>query len=174
MNTTVNRVNRFTVISTACCLILASAGLVFAQAPVAPAAAPSAPAVATAKSNLSVHLTGFRNAKGRVNVALFRDGKGFPMDIASAAETQRLEIDPQTKAVTAVFANLPQGSYAVAVLHDENLTGKMDYDSQGIPQEGYGISNNPDTTTGPPTPEAASFTVNQPESKIEIKLVYWQ
>jgi uncharacterized protein (DUF2141 family) len=96
------------------------------------------------------------------------------MDSASAVESQRLEIDPKTLSATAVFADIPQGPYAVSVLHDENLTGKMEFDASGIPLSGYGISNNPDTTQGPPTPESAMLAVNQPETKIDIKLVYWQ
>jgi uncharacterized protein (DUF2141 family) len=95
------------------------------------------------------------------------------MDVENAVESQRLEIDPQTMTVTGVFANLPQGAYAVSILHDENLTGKMEFDAQGIPQEGYGISNNPDTTQGPPTPEQAKFPVNQSQVTLEIKMVYW-
>jgi uncharacterized protein (DUF2141 family) len=127
-----------------------------------------------AKSALTIELTGFRNAKGKVSIALYRDAKGFPNDPTGIVESQRLEIDSKTLTATAVFANLPQGAYAVSVLHDENLKGKMDFDASGIPQEGYGISNNPDTTQGPPTPESATFTVNQQEKKIEIKIVYWQ
>jgi len=157
-----------------CCAMLALAiGLMHAQAPATPAPATAAAPV-QAKGTLIIHLAGFRNAKGRVNVAIFRDGKGFPMDSASAVESQRLEIDPKTLTATAVFADLPQGGYAVTVLHDEHLTGKMDYDASGIPLTGYGISNNPDTTQGPPTPESAMVPVNQPETKAEIKLVYWQ
>jgi uncharacterized protein (DUF2141 family) len=156
-----------------CALLAISIGTLHAQAPTAAATAPvSAPA--QPRSTLTIHLTGFRNAKGKVHISLFRDAKGFPMDRASAVDAQSLEIDPKTLNVTAVFANLPQGPYAVSVLHDENLTGKMEFDSAGIPQEGYGISNNPDTTQGPPTPESATFAVNQPETKIDIKLVYWQ
>jgi uncharacterized protein (DUF2141 family) len=49
----------------------------------------------------------------------------------------------------------------------------MEFDSQGIPLSGYGLSNNPDTSQGPPTPEQAKFTVNQPECAIEIKMIYW-
>lgn len=161
-----------------CCVLLAlSAGSLQAQAPATPASAPAvatAPAPAVAKSTLTIHLTGFRNAKGKVNILLFRDGKGFPLDPPSAVESQRLEIDQKTLGATVVFADVPQGQYAVSVLHDENLSGKMDFDASGIPQEGYGISNNPDTTQGPPTPESAMVTLNQPETKIEIKLVYWQ
>jgi uncharacterized protein (DUF2141 family) len=120
-----------------------------------------------------VRITGFRNAKGRVNIALFRDAKGFPSEPGSAVAAQKLEIDPQTLTATAVFKDIPQGSYAVAVLHDENLTGKMEFDAQGIPLTGYGFSNNP-VSAGPPSPDQAKFTANQAETTIEIKLIYWQ
>jgi uncharacterized protein (DUF2141 family) len=158
-------------------LLAFSVGTLQAQAPAAPAPAATpapAPAPAVAKSTLTIRLTGFRNAKGRANIALYRDGKGFPMDPAAAVESQRLEIDPKTLSATAVFADLPQGGYCVAVLHDENLSGKMEFDASGIPLTGYGISNNPDTTQGPPSPEAAMVVLNQAEAKTEIKLVYWQ
>jgi len=154
-------------------LLALSIGMVQAQAPASPAPT-TASAPAPARSALTIHLTGFRNARGRVYINLFRDAKGFPSDRTSAVESQILEIDPKTLTATAVFASVPQGAYAVSVLHDENLTGKLDYDSSGIPQEGYGISNNPDTTQGPPTAESATFAVNQAETKIEIKLVYRQ
>jgi uncharacterized protein (DUF2141 family) len=167
-----------------CTLIAVFAGHLAAQtdAKPAPAATPAAspapaatpaPSPVPAVSNLTIKINGIRNTKGRINIALFRDGKGFPTDIPSAVAAQRVEIDPQTLSATAVFKDLPQGSYAAAVLHDENLTGKMDFDAQGIPQEGYGISNNPDTTQGPPTPEDAKFAVSQPETAIEIKMTYW-
>jgi uncharacterized protein (DUF2141 family) len=170
-------ITRQAVISGICCMLIASAGLLGAPAPATPAPTPApaaAPAPTSAKSTLSIQITGFRSAKGKINIALFRDGKGFPSNPASSTASQRLEIDPQTKTATVVFTNLPQGAYAAAVFHDENLTGKMEFDSQGIPQQGYGISNNPDTTQGPPTPEQAMFTLNQPQTTIEIKLVYWQ
>ncbi len=105
---------------------------------------------------------------------MFRDGKGFPSDPTSAVAVRQGDIDPQTLTAKIVFEKLPQGVYAAAVLHDEDLSGKMQYDSEGIPLTGYGISNNPDTSQGPPTPEQASFTVSQPEATIEIKMVYWQ
>jgi uncharacterized protein (DUF2141 family) len=127
-----------------------------------------------AKSTLTIRITGFRNAKGRVNIALYRDAKGFPSESSIAIASQRFEIDSQTLTATAVFKNLPQGVYAASVFHDENMTGKMEHDAMGIPQSGYGISNNPNTSFGPPTPEQASFKVNQAESTIEIKMVYWQ
>ena len=56
---------------------------------------------------------------------------------------------------------------------DENLVGKMEFDSAGTPLEGYGISNNPDSSQGPPTFDEAKFTVNQPDAAIEIAMTYW-
>ena len=177
-----------------CTLLAASAGVLAAQTPATPApapvqapaasktapapaaapapASPAAPAEAT--TTLSIRVTGIRNTEGKIHVVLFRDGKGFPSDPTSAVAARQCNIDPQTLTAKIVFEKLPQGVYAVAVLHDENLSGKMEYDSEGIPLSGYGISNNPDTSQGPPTADQANFKVDQPEATIEIKMVYWQ
>jgi uncharacterized protein (DUF2141 family) len=161
--------------------ILVSAHLSAQAAPAtapapAPAAAPTAAAAkpAEATTTLTVRVTGIRNSKGRIGVVLFKDGVGFPMDRSAIVAARRGEIDPQTLVATVVFENLPQGAYAAAVLHDDDLSGQMSFDSQGIPTKGYGISNNPPSQSGPPTADEAKFTVNQPESAIEIKMVYWQ
>ena len=41
------------------------------------------------------------------------------------------------------FSVLPEGVYAVQVMHDENDNDKLDTNFLGIPSEGYGFSNNP-------------------------------
>jgi uncharacterized protein (DUF2141 family) len=161
----------FTYVLFCCILSIISVDRLAAQAQAAPARAP-APAQST--STLAIRITGFRNAHGKINIALYRDAVGFPSDRASAVAAQRLEINPQTMSATAVFKDLPQGVYAVSVFHDENLTGKMEFDALGIPRNGYGFSNNPETSYGPPTPDQARFTVNQAETTIEIKLIYLQ
>ncbi|MGA2674025.1 MAG: DUF2141 domain-containing protein [Terracidiphilus sp.] len=161
---------RFAVYTLFCSALLAlSAGWLAAQTPAAPSPAP-----AEATATLTVHIVGIRNAKGKIGIVLFRDGKGFPSDISNAVAMKQVDIDPQTLTAKIVFEKLPQGVYAAAVLHDENLTGKMEFDPQGVPLSGYGISNNPDTTQGPPTPDDAKFTVDKPEAAIDIKMVYWQ
>jgi uncharacterized protein (DUF2141 family) len=186
---TILELKRFAVYSLLCCaLLMASAAWLASQAPPTPTPTPAAAPASTpaptptstpasthaeAAATLTVRITGIRNAKGKIGVVLFKDGKGFPSDITSAVAASQVEIDPQTLSATVVFKGLPQGVYAASVLHDENLTGKMEFDSQGIPLSGYGLSNNPDTSQGPPTPEQAKFTVNQPEATIEIKMIYW-
>jgi uncharacterized protein (DUF2141 family) len=147
-------------------LLLFSAGRLEAQTPAAPAAVPGT-------STLTVHVTGLRNATGKIYAFLFRDGNGFPQEFTSAVAVKQVEIDAQTMSAKIVFDKIPQGTYAISVLHDENMNGQMDFDSQGIPQEGYGISNNPPRREAAPTTEESLFKVNQAEAAMEIKLIYW-
>ena len=160
-----------------CALPASLAGRLGAQTPETPAPAPAqtaAPTPATATATLTVHITGIRNATGKIGILVFPDGKGFPLEFASASAAKQVEIDAKTLSADAVFDKLPQGAYAIVVLHDDNLTGKMEYDPSGIPTKGYGISNNPPRRDAPPTVEESKFTVDKPELSIEIKMIYWQ
>ncbi len=148
-------------------LLLNFAGRLAAQTPAAPVTAP-------ATTTLTVHVTGLRNATGKVSVLLFQDGKGFPLEFASAVVTKQGDIDAQAMTAKVVFEKLPQGAYAMVVLHDENRNGRMDFDGQGIPLKGYGISNNPPQRQAPPTTDEALFQLKQAEAETEIKMIYWQ
>ena len=71
----------------------------------------------------------------------------------------------------ATFENIPAGSYAVAVLHDENKNEKMDFNLVGIPKEAYGFSNNAKGFMAPPKFSDAAIRLQNGESKnITIKL----
>ena len=173
-------------IFTGCCLLAIAGAAAHAQAPATPAPATpppppaSAPAAAApaatpqGTSTLTVKVKGIRNAKGKIGVVLYGKEDGFPMDPSSSVARQMVEIDPKTMTATAVFANLPAGTYAATVLHDENLIGKMEFDAQGVPLEGYGVSNDPDSSSGPPSYDAAKFAVSGPDTAIVISMIYWQ
>lgn len=45
----------------------------------------------------------------------------------------------------------------MAVVHDENMNGKLDTNWLGIPKEGYGFSNAAKGVVGAPSFSAASF-----------------
>ena len=55
------------------------------------------------------------------------------------------------------FEGIPPGTYARAVIHDEDMNGKLDTNWLGIPTEGYGFSNDATGVLGPPPFSAASF-----------------
>ena len=141
-----------------CTLLAASASRLAAQTQPKPV-----PAQIT--STLTVKVIGLRNANGKIRLALMRD--------SNTVEKREAEIDAGTLRAQTVFENLPQGVYSVYVFHDENMNDKMEFSEMGIPVKGYGASNNPEKRMGPPDPDEAKFTVNQPKVAIEIKLIYW-
>ena len=51
-------------------------------------------------------------------------------------QQRSVEVDPNAMSAQVTFKDLPQGSYAVSVLHDENGNGKMDKNFVGMPKEG--------------------------------------
>src|SRR5262249_49368145 len=122
-------------------------------------------------TSLSIHVTGARNAKGKIRAALFQDSKGFPNDPSRAVQTQAADIDPQTLSAQIAFTDLRDGVYAVSVFHDENMNQKLDKNFVGIPKEGYGASNNPRKKMGPPIFEETRFQLSGAQS-LEIKLIY--
>ena len=129
-------------------------------------------AQSTGALSLTVHVTGARNAKGKIRAALFRGAEGFPNDASRAILTQAADVDPQTSGAQIVFTDLPAGFYAVSVFHDENMNQKLDKNFVGVPKEGYGASNNPKKKMGPPSFEETKFQLSGMEQSLEIKLMY--
>jgi uncharacterized protein (DUF2141 family) len=133
---------------------------------------PSLTAQTKDTGTLTVRVSGARNTKGKIGVTLFQNVQGFPDDSSKAIRQESVEIDPKTMSAQVTFKDLPQGVYAVSVLHDENSNGKMDKNLVGIPKEGYGASNNPKKKRRAPTFDEAKFSLNAPEQTIEITLIY--
>jgi uncharacterized protein (DUF2141 family) len=122
------------------------------------------------KGVLTIKLIGFRNDKGQVCVSLFNNPKGFPGNHDKAFKIMRSGIRDQR--ATIEFTDLTYGTYAVGVLHDENLNNKMDTNFIGMPKEGFGASNNPKSFMGPPSFESAVFEINSNNKTIEINIKY--
>ena len=120
-------------------------------------------------SSIEVELSGLRNDKGHVLVSIFREESGFPEDATRAVYKVKVDIN-KDKAI-ANFNSVPNGVYAISVLHDENDDLKMDKNFVGLPREGYGFSNNVSRLTGPPSFKEASFN-HQSKQTILIKLKY--
>jgi uncharacterized protein (DUF2141 family) len=64
---------------------------------------------------------------------------------------RKIKLPIANRTATASFHDLPAGTYAVAILHDENDDQKMNNNFFGIPKEGYGFSNNVMGALGPPS-----------------------
>jgi uncharacterized protein (DUF2141 family) len=119
---------------------------------------------------LEVQLTGIQDKPGVIRVVLFADQDGFPNDHLKASESMNFEIEGPE--IIFQFENILYGDYAIAILHDENKNGKMDYNFFRMPREGFGFSNNASGTLGPPNFDASKFTLNSELKTLKIKISY--
>ena len=117
--------------------------------------APQAKAQTEPVAIVRIEVSTFRNMTGALSCRLFTRPADFPDGEGMA--TQRAAISA-TQASCA-FANLAPGTYAVAVVHDENGNGRLDRNVLGIPTEGYGVSNNRTYALSSPRWEESKFTV---------------
>lgn len=85
-------------------------------------------------------------------------------------DARRLTV-PVSQARAIRFDGLPSGSYAIALIHDENGNNKLDT-SFGIPREGFGFSRNPVIRFGPPSFASAQFPVAGGTTDETIKVKY--
>lgn len=115
---------------------------------------------------LIVKINGIRSAEGNIRVALRSDEN-------TVVASQVVDIDPKTLTAEAVFANLAAGDYGVAVIHDDNKNGKLDFNDVGMPLEGHGHSNNSARRPGPPDFGETKFAIASPGTTITIDLIYW-
>lgn len=132
----------------------------------------SAPeATPTAAAELTVEVGKLRNLRGVLGCQIFDRAEGFPDQRKRARAGQ--EHVPQGNFVTCTFKDLPPGQYAVAVIHDEDRDGILETNFLGMPQEGYGASNNKLPGLSAPTFEDSRLTLAPGEKKsIKIELRY--
>ncbi|MBL7561025.1 DUF2141 domain-containing protein [Olleya sp. YSTF-M6] len=68
---------------------------------------------------------------------------------------------------TVTFKNVKPGTYAVMVLHDENINNRMDF-KNGMPLENYGMTNTP-LSYGPPQYSDAKFEVTNQDLDFKVR-----
>jgi len=118
-------------------------------------AATAASAQSSGKLNVSV--AGVRNDNGSVRCGLYSSANGF----REPGREMRGAVAPiKNGQATCVFNGIPAGTYAIAVFHAEHNETQMETGLFGKPKQGYGFSNNPSSTFGPPSFESAAFTYN--------------
>lgn len=120
---------------------------------------------------IHVKILDIRNSAGAVACALFESSAGFPTEYLLAA-TNIMIIKVRDKQARCDFEDIPPGTYALAVVHDENMNGKLDVNWLGVPSEGYGFSNDAHALLGAPSFSAASFPYDGSNLDLTISLNY--
>ena len=114
-------------------------------------------AAAAQASELEVNFIDIERPVGQLMVAIYDSEEAYnnktqPLKYAT------VEADADT--VTLNFDGLADGTYALMLIHDLNSNGQMDINAMGLPQDGYGFSNNVGMYGLPPF-DAASFEVRE-------------
>ena len=132
------------------------------------------PAITFAQSScpgIHVKILNIRNSVGAVACALFKGPDGFPTEYMHSA-TNIMMMKVQDRQARCDFADIPPGTYALAVIHDENKNGKLEANWLGSPTEGYGFSNDAKALMSAPSFDAASFPYNGRNLELTISLNY--
>lgn len=124
------------------------------------------PAVA---AELTVTVDNLRNGKGDVRLSVYAAAAEWPDNSAAAND----KVEPAQPGSVVFHFDLPPGTYAIACFHDENANGQFDQNFLGIPQEGYGFSNNVHPLFRAPSFEAASFALPPEGAALTIHMIYW-
>jgi uncharacterized protein (DUF2141 family) len=138
--------------------------LAFASLPcIAPAASPC--------PGIHVRILDIRNSTGTIDCALFESEEGFPIEVLHSA-TNVMVIKIRSTQARCDFEDIPPGKYALVVIHDENMNGKLDTNVLGIPKEGYGFSNDVRAWFGAPSFSDAGFQYDGQNLEMTIGLHY--
>lgn len=120
--------------------------------------------------SIVVKVNGLRNNTGNVQFALYnKDGTVPDEKYKKYYKIKVGEISSNSATIT--FSNIPEGEYAVNILHDEDKDGKIDK-GWVLPTEGIGFSNISKIGLGnKPNFKKASFELKSNKT-IEVKVIY--
>lgn len=118
---------------------------------------------------VTVHVTNLRNQRGQVLACLTTNPRDFP-DCRHDPSARKLVV-PTRDAATLNFGAVAPGTYAIALLHDENGNGKADMAIM-IPREGFGFSRDAPVRMGPPSFANAAFRVESAPVRQTIRMRY--
>jgi len=140
------------------------AWLMLTDASVLAAQIPSCPGI-------HVTILNIRSSIGTVDCALFESPKGFPTDVFRSA-MRLVAMKVRNAKARCDFEDVASGTYALVVLHDENMNGRLDINWLGIPREGYGFSKDAKSPLRAPSFSEASFDYRGETLDLAITLRY--
>jgi len=130
--------------------------------------AASQPSKQAQPSGIDVVFEKLRSSKGVVRLCLTRNPAHYP---DCSGDPQARQVNIPADSGTHRFNSLPQGTYAMTALHDENANGELDT-FLGIPREGFAFSNNPRVGFGPPRYDRVRFNIGPARALVRLQFRY--
>ena len=131
---------------------------------------PAATAAGSSGTTVTVQITNMRNHDGVVRACMTSDEDRFPRCQGSAQGYRN--VVSAGNATTLRFTDVAPGTYAIALLHDENDNGRADRALGMMPKEGFGFSRDAAVRMGPPEFDDAAITVGSSPSRQTIRMRY--
>ena len=119
--------------------------------------------------NLDIVVTGLKNTNGQLMISLSKGKQGFPHN---NYYKQIFIPDFTSPEFNITIKGIPNGNYAVSLLHDEDSNGKMNRNLIRIPKEGFAFSRNYKVLLRAPKYEEANFDIDTIKKPVVIKLQY--
>ncbi|NOQ98017.1 MAG: DUF2141 domain-containing protein [Calditrichae bacterium] len=123
-------------------------------------------------AGLEVEITNIDNTEGNVLISIYDQEDNFPYQ---PFKTYSVEKESLVDGKLEFFIpDIKLGVYAITLLDDKNRNNDMDTNWLGIPNEGFGFSNNvKPTLLGAPPFKKCTFKIKQQDSgKIIIQMQY--
>jgi len=118
-----------------------------------------------------ITVTDLRSTKGVVRACMTTRSDIFPK--CSKDPGSHRTVVPASGKVEIRFTGVKPGTYAIALLHDENDNGKADRAMGMMPKEGYGFSRDAPVKMAPPKFKDAVFVAGEGSQRITIKMRYF-
>ncbi len=120
--------------------------------------------------DVTVEITNLRNTHGSILACMTTEVDHFPR-CRDDATSHRITV-PAAESLVLRFRNVTPGTYAIALLHDENNNGRSDRALSMIPREGFGFSRDAAVRMGPPSFADAAITVGASPMRQTIRMRY--
>jgi uncharacterized protein (DUF2141 family) len=132
------------------------------------AAVPIMSAQAQDQGTIRIKVVNTRGNRGRVHCSLFNEKGDYP----NKGALRDLSVPIENGKGVCDFTGFAPGAYAAVVFQDEDANGKFKTNWLGMPQEGYGFSNNLRPRFSAPKFQPASFQYQGGTLEMTIKLLY--
>ncbi|MEM9339382.1 MAG: DUF2141 domain-containing protein [Bacteroidota bacterium] len=119
-----------------------------------------------AQGKVTVTIEDVESDRGYVYFNVFQSDDGFPNEWNKVYKQQKLKA--KEGEVSYTFNELPFGTYAISIAHDENGNGEVDTNFVGFPKEPVGASNQ--TGFGKPSFNRSRFELSPSNASILLKM----
>ena len=124
------------------------------------------PLICQAQGTIEVMVADVKSDHGKIIFMLFNQADGFPSQKEKAFK--RMKVDARKGQVPFTFKDLPFGTYALSVAHDENDNDEIDKNFIGFPKERIGASHQ--TKLGKPNFEKSQFSLSESQKVAVINI----